>query len=738
VFDYLFSLQSLLCFSIALVFSLLMSKKTPYVCYALWLFVMIKLVLPVSLFENRIMIDSKYVDLVSVQESSYDSNDSVESQNIPLGFTSFIAKTIEKNAFKNFIQTDSLKSVDSSVPQNIRKLPYFLSFSYFYQTNKYILIGIWISISLIILYLILRQHQFLNKQLYEWKELREGPVYDTFLQLVKTFNISFVPKLYLAHSEECKSPFTTGYRRESTVVVLPDGIYYSEEPDWIRIALSHELCHISKHDQWVNLFRMTAKMLLHINPVRFVTDAFVNFYQEVTADLQTIQTLGISKKTYLKTLENISCPGDSFGYMNRVVSPFSIQNHIFMQRFYHVRDYIAQNQRKYLLNSIVACSLMAVFFTTNTNLYANYLSVKQNTVVVDPTNPTQSFPIPLDTLDEINHTSIQTFVYNDTIWVLEQYQGVYVYEVGTNGIPVLSSTYFPKIEQRMVLSNIEFYSDYAYLAIKTSNPDLLHQSRIEILDIHDRSQIKKVGEINNTNPISIKLADSNLWVGSTPEDYIEGGLLEIYDLSKNPVNPDKKIDIDEFIVAITNLYFDDLNHLIYAISNKTILVYDSISYEYKTEISFGYSPGYINRLDHEKLLISGSDFNLLNQHSSHFFSLIHTSNNMISILSDNEIKLEKRIDEKTHFSDIPTVINDCVLFPFYDWGTALFQVEDNSFEFIAHTDDLLVDGVIFNNQVIFFYEKTHLYDKYDFDFHHTAIYSWNQYESKFKNNLYIY
>ncbi|MBN2182235.1 MAG: hypothetical protein JW715_10000 [Sedimentisphaerales bacterium] len=90
------------------------------------------------------------------------------------------------------------------------------------------------------------------------------------------------------------------------VILVPQNIAASLEPDRMRMVLLHELVHIKRGDLWVNLMQTLLQTVYFYNPLLWPANAIIRRIREQAVDEAVLVAMGKTAGDYPQTLVNIA------------------------------------------------------------------------------------------------------------------------------------------------------------------------------------------------------------------------------------------------------------------------------------------------------------------------------------------------------------------------------------------------------------------------------------------------
>jgi beta-lactamase regulating signal transducer with metallopeptidase domain/tetratricopeptide (TPR) repeat protein len=113
----------------------------------------------------------------------------------------------------------------------------------------------------------------------------DGPAYDLAAHLVRSLGVSRPVRLAVA--DHLVSPLLVGVVRP--LLLLPPAALSGWSVDWLEMALSHELIHLRRHDNLVNLLQRLVESFLFFHPVTWWLSAWIRLERELCCDAAVTQ-----------------------------------------------------------------------------------------------------------------------------------------------------------------------------------------------------------------------------------------------------------------------------------------------------------------------------------------------------------------------------------------------------------------------------------------------------------------
>ncbi|MBZ0256779.1 M56 family metallopeptidase [bacterium] len=277
LFLYFFSVHSISVFLIAGIFTVIIRKISPSLIYIIWLLVLLKLLLPVGLFNipthpRALSPTILLQDDLSLPVHSFHSNE--EDQ--------IIFET------KNELRKQSLVILLS------KETIHFLIYS---MLLCWIIISVFVGLSQLV------RHSRFEKRLLNMVPIVTGKPYEILFQLTKEIGLSSTPKLLMAN-ENC-SPCTIGAWGGKHLIIIPQSIIDEGDELTLKVVLTHELMHVRHNDSKINTIQSLCFILFHLHPVRIIADKWFDYYREIARDLEAIRVLNIDRRDYVKVMIRI-------------------------------------------------------------------------------------------------------------------------------------------------------------------------------------------------------------------------------------------------------------------------------------------------------------------------------------------------------------------------------------------------------------------------------------------------
>lgn len=693
-----------------------MRRYSPFVCYLLWILVLVKFILPFGLYDHAINLHFIQSSLIQFEAGGEDES---PSASLPI-----IKQTDQGGSFTEKSEIDSYTEKPASLDKDRNESTPVLKWGNWVQFFLYF----WISVSVLLLFY--KSFLFIRfrKMVRSWPVLKDGYVRDHFLHCAALAGLKNIPTLRVSPQDPI-IPFTIGLRVKNQSVVIPNSLIGEKNIRKLQIVFCHELNHIKKKDQHVNFIRFVGLVLFHCHPLRILADRFVEAYQEITTDLRTIKILGLTKKEYVNTLLASFIEIDKSQHVRQMSLPFFEGEFSFVKRLFYIKKYNPQQSRF----SKVCTQALFFFFVAVTFLNISIYAVNPNVMqlILDSKNGLHSFPSPIHTYPSILHEPGACMKMREGyLWVMEPRYGVYVYELIHSERPRLVSQY--TLEKtgpdntRETIKDFSFYERYLYLAVGDSSLLPSEKNRVEILAIGSDLSLTPAGKISCNYPMLVEVYRQTLWVGEMGEEITEG-ILTIYDLT-NPISPEK-VDEDYFDFIPTNMELMKNQESMLVLVNNRIFFYDnSSSLDSSAILSIGQTPTYIQPVDSNHVVIWALQNRLFPNPS----------------VTQTMILLSRGIDRNFYVScttelyssdnpnqilavDNPVNIGRLLLSPFPNQGVGLFKIHNNEFQLHSYIPHKYNNAIQNEDQVLFLYPETCIFSLEDLLNGPSPILAWKQY-----------
>ncbi|MGO0904271.1 M56 family metallopeptidase [Clostridioides difficile] len=298
-------------------------KKLPKKVFVLlWLVVLFKLLVPISLNSN--------FSIYSIIESNFDTQ---------LGNTSAVDYSIKKTnnsiSKNNFGDSNALFSLENFTALEISSILtfgisiifiMFLCFRYIRMTNLF-------KTSIHI-----KNHEFIKKWAYDNKCFR---------------------KFFVCMSEFTKTPLTTGLLKPN--IILPKQMDYSNNQT-LNFVLTHELVHINRFDNTLKLFMLLALAIHWFNPLVWVMLFLLNKDIEFSCDEKVMSIVGEEYRAdYATALISLAEEHNTF--------PMTLYNGFgktkIEERIVNVMKFKKSTYITFLVSAVLICGTSVVFATGN-------------------------------------------------------------------------------------------------------------------------------------------------------------------------------------------------------------------------------------------------------------------------------------------------------------------------------------------------------------------------------------
>ncbi|MCC0740284.1 M56 family metallopeptidase [Clostridioides sp. ZZV14-5902] len=298
-------------------------KKLPKKVFVLlWLVVLFKLLVPVSLNSS--------FSIYSIIESNFDAQ---------LGNTSAVNYSIKKNnnfiSKNNFGESKALFNLENFTAFEISSILTFgISIIFImFLCFKYIR-----TINLFKTSIHIKNHEFIKKWAYDNRRLR---------------------KFFVCISEFTKTPFTTGILKPN--IILPKQMDYSNDQT-LNFVLTHELVHINRFDNMLKFFMLVALAIHWFNPLVWVMLFLLNKDIEFSCDEKVMSIVGEEYRAdYATALISLAEEHNTF--------PMTLYNGFgktkIEERIVNVMKFKKSTYITFLVSAVLICGTSVVFATGN-------------------------------------------------------------------------------------------------------------------------------------------------------------------------------------------------------------------------------------------------------------------------------------------------------------------------------------------------------------------------------------
>ncbi|MBN2327178.1 MAG: M56 family metallopeptidase [Candidatus Omnitrophica bacterium] len=717
---YFLSFQPIGFFFFVLISTFLIRRRHPYLCYLLWISVLIKLVLPFGFFERNVTF--AYWDLEVYEKISVLTHEEVRVQSQPLheyDSTRELVLTSE-NESENHIFAPSQPTGEAPRPS-----AYQLEFWNPVQIGLKFFFPIWIGISLFLL--VAKGIQFLRQRfaVASMPELKKGFVYQQYLQCVKMVGLSFVPVLRVA-PENFKSPCALGVRKKHTVVVIPNSLLISNDLRKIRIIVCHELVHVKKRDPIVNLLRVACMILFHFHPLRLIADRFIDAFQEITTDLKSIELLQIDKGEYVRVLLAKFMELDKSNRSLSFSVPFLEGELSFVKRLFYLKRYEPRQKKpsKFLFYPFLTAAVLC--FLIQFSLF-NSMAMNQSLIIGD--NYVESaFPEPREVSPRLVHErGGSAKIYRDRLWILEPRYGLYVFQMDDAGRWNLSASYtFEQVGDDNTdkrANDFALDGDYVYFAVGDVNPLSFVNSRIDILKMAPDDSLTKVGEIASSHPHLLHVFHHSLWAAGS-SDMPTQGMIQIFNI-ESPQTP-SLIDYEFYDVLPSVLApIDHEEGLIVSIGQEIQVFHDETTLFPQETLQLDQNAYWVGQLEDGTVLALSVENSGLSGKNFFIHTLNRRESNRFAVESSIQVFFEEAGDNAFFFE--PIIFFNNLLSPVINHGAVLLDASDGHVRLIAQSDKSYEYLTIFQNKIISLYPETTVFYQDDFKQKDNNILAWRMY-----------
>ncbi|MCC0704561.1 penicillin-binding protein [Clostridioides sp. ES-S-0049-02] len=298
-------------------------KKLPKKVFVLlWLVVLFKLLVPVSL--------NSTFSIYSIIESNFDAQ---------LGNASAVDYSIKKNnnsiSKNNFGDSKALFNLENFTALEISSI---LTFGISITFIMFLCFKYTRTINLFKTSIHIKNHEFIKKWAYDNRGFR---------------------KFFVCISEFTKTPLTTGILKPN--IILPKQMDYSNNQT-LNFVLTHELVHINRFDNILKLFMIVALAVHWFNPLVWVMLFLLNKDIEFSCDEKVMSIVGEEYRAdYATTLISLAEEHNTF--------PMTLYNGFgktkIEERIVNVMKFKKSTYITFLVSAVLICGTSVVFATGN-------------------------------------------------------------------------------------------------------------------------------------------------------------------------------------------------------------------------------------------------------------------------------------------------------------------------------------------------------------------------------------
>lgn len=671
MFGSIFSWQPLWFFFIVVVLTQLLKRFSPSACYVLWICVLVKLIFPIGFID--LSIPMEYV-LSATDTFTPLSFDGLEQSPIPEKVGSAY---LEKQAA--VVSPTPDRANDPTTHRNAEPFFHPATNSTVSLTFSDIFLIGWFVISVGVFIHLICAHISLHFQKKKWLPIKNNnSIHQMLVECCSLFKLKSIPTLRVA-GEGSYSPFTTGYTQKRACIVLPH-YYDSFNSHTIRMVLAHEISHIKKRDNIVNLFRNCCKVLFHYHPLRCFADKALDETRELCRDLEVVKKLKINQLTYARALSEIYLYTDERLKRQNLLASLFFGDTICMRRVAFLRDYKDTILAK--PSGFMSLFFVVLGFVFNLSLFG---ITQLDSVLEIPLDSTRyQIPEPHAVHSPLDHSGeVSPRFYNDRLWVTVPLEGVYVYRLDDTNKPILEGHYQLSDNQtsnNMRINDFVIYGHYGYAAIGHVDYVFTDYNRVDIYDLSDPASITKVGEIDQNYPKNLMVVHDTLWIGGFGEFQLQGSI-EIYDLKAQPEAPNL-LDYDYYDFYPTNIIYENPMPFVFVFLNEQVLIFNPENLLYPIQaVYLSVTPNYAIIQNENTVILAAMSLN-----GNVGFGGSAT-NFLISLIRDTEDKFHIRHvarfqhedHSKSFFMYDLLQFNDIFWIPIGNMGVAGIQWDLNGF-----------------------------------------------------------
>lgn len=156
--------------------------------------------------------------------------------------------------------------------------------------------------------------------------LLDGPIADAAQRWAEALRIT--RRVAIGVSDRVVAPLVIGVLRP--MIVLPASIVARQSPEQMEMILLHELAHVRRADNLVNLFQRVIEAVLFFQPAVWFVSRWVRLEREHCCDIVVLSYTG-DPQGYAETLASLAMPGISPAY-----AAAAMANHQLVSRIQHI------------------------------------------------------------------------------------------------------------------------------------------------------------------------------------------------------------------------------------------------------------------------------------------------------------------------------------------------------------------------------------------------------------------
>jgi beta-lactamase regulating signal transducer with metallopeptidase domain len=210
--------------------------------------------------------------------------------------------------------------------------------------------------------------------------LAEGPIADAVRRWAEVLRISRT--VAVGVSDRVVAPLVIGVVRP--MIVLPASIVARQSPEQMEMILLHELSHVRRADNLVNLVQRVIEAVLFFQPAVWFVSRWVRLEREHCCDNMVLSYTG-DPQGYAETLASLAMPGISPAY-----AAAAMANHQLVSRIQHI---LSREEQTMSLSPKIAAVAGAVCLVVGFSLSG---AAQQASPMEEPTTSSVADPVKYD------------------------------------------------------------------------------------------------------------------------------------------------------------------------------------------------------------------------------------------------------------------------------------------------------------------------------------------------------
>lgn len=301
-------IQSSILILILLAADFLLRKKVRAIFrYCIWMLVLIKLILPVSLY-SPLSLGSWFGEKIEYANLTQEDTGqrAIKSENTLFikpdnsNFRTIEPRVESSESVPSIPHTIATNPLPTSSEQVVIEKPVKLS----WQAAAFV---IWIAVTAALGLVLLKRTVFIKELITKASDIdfsQNNSISPNDILKHCCISLGLKKQIPLKISPDATSPVVCGLLRP--VILLPQNLISSLNPGQLKAIFFHELAHIKRGDLWVNLLQTLLQITYFYNPLLWLANSIIRRTREQAVDETVLVAMGKDADQYPETLLNVA------------------------------------------------------------------------------------------------------------------------------------------------------------------------------------------------------------------------------------------------------------------------------------------------------------------------------------------------------------------------------------------------------------------------------------------------